>query len=107
MCVHGFAGSRLTLFTAAVPVKMSSGPWPMKCFAIGAPTKAMRDQKDDEEPARDRDLVATETPPHELPVAAGAYRFVAAEIRPALDSDCRREPGAAGNDDFLFFLRHV
>ena len=42
MCVHGFAGSRLTLFTAAVPVKMSSGPWPMKCFAIGAPTNATR-----------------------------------------------------------------
>ena len=42
MCVHGFAGSRLTLSTASVPVKMSSGPWPMKCLAIGAPTKATR-----------------------------------------------------------------
>ena len=44
-CVQGSAGSRLGSSTAAVPVKISSGPWPMKCLAIGAPTNATRIRK--------------------------------------------------------------
>ena len=66
-----------------------------------------QDQQDDEDPARDRDLVAPEAPPDELPVAAGAYRFGFAELRPALDGDCSAEAGAAGNQDFFFLLGHV
>src|SRR3954451_21922663 len=127
MCVHGSAGSRLTGSTAAVPVKMSFGPWPMKCLAIGAPTNAIRIRKMMKTPlARralsglpprpagphtprggERDLVAPQPPPDELPIAARAYRFGIAELRTALDPDRSAEAGTAGDEDLLFLLSNV
>ena len=65
------------------------------------------EEQDDEDPARDRDLVAAEAAPHELPVASGANLLGFAEPGTALDGNCRAETGAAGrNDDFVFLLSH-
>jgi hypothetical protein len=55
-----------------------------------------RDQEDDEDAARDRDLVAAEAAPDELPVASGLDLFDLAEVRAALDADGRAEAGAGG-----------
>ena len=45
MCVHGSAGSSEVGSTAPVSPKMSFGPWPMKCCAIGAPANATRTRR--------------------------------------------------------------
>ena len=71
------------------------------------PGKGDQDQQDDEGPAADRDLVAPEPAPDELPVPAGADRLDLAERPARLGRYCRAEPtGAGGNDDFLFATSH-
>ena len=103
MCVIGLAGSSEPASTAPVSVpKMSFGPCPMKCCAIGAPTKATKMEEDDEDPARDRDLVALEADPDELPVASRSYGFEVAERCAGLAGYRGTEPGCAGDDDFFF-----
>jgi hypothetical protein len=66
-----------------------------------------RDQEDDEDAARDRDLVAAEAAPDELPVASGLYLFDLAEVRAALDADGRAEAGAGVDENFILLLSHV
>jgi len=60
------------------------------------------DEEDDEDPAQDRDLVAAEPPPDELPVASGLdFLLDVAELGAALGRDCRAETCAAGRNDDL------
>ena len=61
------------------------------------------DQEDDEDAARDRDLVAAEAAPDELPVASGLYRFDLAEVGAALDADGRAEAGTGVDENFFCF----
>ena len=103
MCVIGLAGSSEVGSTAPVSVpKMSFGPWPMKCCAIGAPAKATTIEQDDEDPARDRDLVALEADPDELPVASRSNGFELAERATGFACNRGAEAGCAGDDDFFF-----
>ena len=89
-----------SVFGRAPPANWSFGPWPRKCVAIGAPTKATRKRKMMKMPAADRDLVALEPAPDLLPVAAGAYLLNFAELGAALCDDRRSEAGSGGDDVF-------
>ncbi len=68
MCVHGPTG--VSVCGSTPLAKMSFGPCPSKCAAIGAPTNDRDEQEDDEADAGQRKAVAPEPDPDQLPVPA-------------------------------------
>ena len=102
-CVHAPAGNRLGISTTSGDeAKMSFGPWPDVVLRDRRADERDQDQDDDGDRACDRDLVAPEAAPDELPVAASANVLALAELSARLVATAAPRPAAPETTTVFF-----